>query len=544
MLGRLILTSPFEATRSLLLKAMTSPSPSLGLGDEARDPPARAPTTERRVVPRLGISGGRRCAWPRPPPGSAGTKHLLRPTWMEVTCSNHQTSRGVQAYGELTSAMAHSVGADRIRRGTSTLDDSSRSLLGSGSAPQTAGPLRAIITRVAGGTVVETLVIDERLMRAEAGVLEALARVENGKRDEAICVVEASVREIDAFPGPDNAQAIFCLLTLGDLALEFDLPGTAERLFMRALNAERAAFGPTDPRLVTVMLKVGQSRGADGKLNEAEQILREASVLAERAHGLAHPDTVKSLHTLALTMQDMNRLAASIAELRRALAGAVAVYGEEAAEAAEVADALAALLIQNGEADEALRVARSSLAILEKEYGPDHLSVAASLDTLALACKRNGKLDEAEACQRRSVAIFEQGGKAPHPAFGRALGNLAGTLIERGNVEGGVRLLERALAVKEAALGPMHPSVAHTLHNLACWAADRGDFETAQPLARRAHEVRMKSWGLSHPETEQSRELYARISKDLAGARPFLEAVRQAKELEADFLSRRSRFAR
>lgn len=197
--------------------------------------------------------------------------------------------------------------------------------------------------------------------------------------------------------------------------------------------------------------------------------------------------------------------------------------------------------IREGEFDEALRLARSALAIREKALGPHHAEVARSLSNVAAAHRAKGQFTTAEQLYQRALSIFERTPGAQSPDYAKALNNLGTLDIETGNyVRAETRLL-RALEVYEKALGPEHLLVAAASNNLGELYKKRGNLEKSVQLHRRALGIREKALGAEHllvsrslnnlavayddmGDTEQAEPLYKRslaiIEKELGKDHP------------------------
>ncbi|HWB80157.1 MAG TPA: tetratricopeptide repeat protein [Nannocystaceae bacterium] len=127
---------------------------------------------------------------------------------------------------------------------------------------------------------------------------------------------------------------------------------------------------------------------------------------------------------------------------------------------------LAAIRYAEGEYDEAMRLSKDAVAILERARGAEHLDVAVALNGLGTAQYERGLLDEAAQSFTRALAILQTTLGPDHPDAGGMTSNLGAVAYARGDYGTAIELHARALAIAEAALPPDHPDVANGLTNL------------------------------------------------------------------------------
>lgn len=175
--------------------------------------------------------------------------------------------------------------------------------------------------------------------------------------------------------------------------------------------------------------------------------------------------------------------------------------GSEQAEAlarAEALDDRAHALYADGKLDDALLLARQSLAIREEVLGKEHRLVATSLGNLAHILQAQGSLAEARPLFQRALEIDEKALGKDHPDVATDLGALGVLLQELGALAEARPLLERALEIRERALGPDHPEVADDLSSLATLLLHLRAFAEAEPLLQRALTIQEKALGADH----------------------------------------------
>ena len=201
--------------------------------------------------------------------------------------------------------------------------------------------------------------------------------------------------------------------------------------------------------------------------------------------------------------------------------------------------------------DEAERLARRSLSIIEKRWGPQDPYAAYALQELAEALIARGELKEVEPMllpspkrfskrmrgrntrtslattrirasyhlekreyakarelAQRTLQAFE---KTSGAAFGKTWDVLGQAEEGLKNFERAEELLRRGAAVREKLLGEDHPDVFESLDHLAKVEGELGKQAEADALAKRAMGLREAGGGTaSGVETPQSREAHPR----------------------------------
>ena len=184
-----------------------------------------------------------------------------------------------------------------------------------------------------------------------------------------------------------------------------------------------------------------------GRIEDAESLLRRALAIQEKALGPDHPDVALGLNNLADALDHLER------------------------------------------PTEAEPLLRRSLAIREKNFGQDHASIAVALDNLATHLHKQVRFSEALPLATRSLAIREHTLGLDHPLVSNSLNNLAALWDSLDRHDDALPLLQRALSMREKIYGPGHPEVAISLHNLATNHLDRKDWGAAYRHFKRASEI-------------------------------------------------------
>ena len=211
----------------------------------------------------------------------------------------------------------------------------------------------------------------------------------------------------------------------------------AQPLLERAIERGRALNGPGDPEVLSSEIDLADLLIQQGRLGDAEKLLREALPIAERDLG---PDNHLTL----------------------------AITGEKAY-----------TLTLEGHNAEALDLARHEFEQLRRIRGEDDRETIWSMHMVALVLGRNGQLAESAALYRQLLEIERRmHGMDSAPAL-YAMNNLGGTLILMGQMAEGQEMLEQVLAADRRVFGMRAAETGRTLYNLACVAARQGQTDTA-----------------------------------------------------------------
>ncbi len=161
---------------------------------------------------------------------------------------------------------------------------------------------------------------------------------------------------------------------------------------------------------------------------------------------------------------------------------------------------LGRVLADRGEAAQAESLFRDALARYRASRSPDSAGMARALDDLGDVLQYRGELVEAEAVHREGLAIKRHTGDTLSPMFAASLNNLAVVVGQQGRWEEAERLHREGLRVAEATLGSAHPDVATGMNALAFVLEQRHAYPQAESLYQRALAIRRETLGWDHPE--------------------------------------------
>ncbi|KOO33557.1 tpr repeat-containing protein [Chrysochromulina tobinii] len=221
---------------------------------------------------------------------------------------------------------------------------------------------------------------------------------------------------------------------------------------------------------------------AQGKLDEAGVLLREALEAKRATIGDRHPDTLVSMNNLALLLLDQGKLDEAGVLLRETLEARRATLGDRHPRTLTSINNLGTLLQDQGKLDEAGVLYREALEARRATLGDRHPDTLVSINNLGVLLKDQGKLDESgvlyrEALEARRVTLGDR-----HPDTLGSINNLGRLLHDQGRLGEAETLLLEAHDGCAATLSEGH----RTWLRSQAWLADvrraQGRIESARAL--------------------------------------------------------------
>jgi tetratricopeptide (TPR) repeat protein len=323
---------------------------------------------------------------------------------------------------------------------------------------------------------------------------------------------------------------------LGTVYVNLGLFDAAEPLLRRALDQQRALYGPRHPAVAAAMDRLGDLLVRRSRFDDAEALLREALAQRRSFLGNAHPDTAASMDHLATLFQERTDYNAAEPLFREAIAVRETVYGRDHEDVATSLNNLSLLLFMRGQYEETERLYREALAIYVRRLGEDHPLTSGTAQNLAQFLEGLGHYAEAESLYRRALAAKRKTLGNAHPSVTVNLNNLANLLARyRGKIVEAESLAREALALDRQMFHEPHAYVAESLRRLGVVLLLKGDVDAAEQHFRQALAMNRELFGAEHFRialnlNQIGLTLYAR--GDLAGAiGRFRESLGQYQQL-------------
>lgn len=238
----------------------------------------------------------------------------------------------------------------------------------------------------------------------------------------------------------------------GELARQRGLWGRAVDAHLRAVALAETTFGESLEAAAAAQ-NLALTFKYTGRFDDAEALYRRALTIAESA-GDAHLVGV-ICHNLGGLAHARGDSTAGIPWARRSI-----TVHEQLGEPLTLArdrGALAGLLIEAGELDEATELLEAARAVFVTHLGEDDYEVAVVDGNLAAIALRRNDLATAERRACAALAGKERRLGSAHPELAVTLTTLGTVRRRRGDAAGAVELHRRALEVLTPAVEPGHP---------------------------------------------------------------------------------------
>jgi tetratricopeptide (TPR) repeat protein len=305
-------------------------------------------------------------------------------------------------------------------------------------------------------------------------------------------------RALALAPGGTAAEADGLRL-LGAVSAAAGDRASAENSLRQAVEVGERALGPDHERLAPALCDLGMILVGNGRLPEAEARLRRCLSIDDASATVRPVERrgrqVLALEILASLAVARGEAAESEALMRRAVALSTL---EPSLGPADVADALTGLanaVVDRGGTREAGRLARRALALYERVHDGRHAEVAEVLVVLAAVRAGAGEAEEAVALLRRAGRVAEQENARP-VVKAAAAANLGALWMSQGRYQDAEPLLEQALELGEHAVGAGHPGLIRPVQMLADCYRLRGRFPEAGALYERALGLASRAYGV------------------------------------------------
>ncbi|EXL39944.1 hypothetical protein FOCG_17446 [Fusarium oxysporum f. sp. radicis-lycopersici 26381] len=200
-------------------------------------------------------------------------------------------------------------------------------------------------------------------------------------------------------------------------------------------------LGDEHPHTITAMSNLANTLSDQGKLDEAASMMKEVLEKRQRILGDEHPHTISAMNNLALTLSDQGKLDEAalmkreVLEKRQRILGKLdeaalmkrevleksqRILGDEHPDTIKAMSNLALTLNDQGKLDEAAMRMREVLEKMQRILGDGHPHTISAMNNLALTLSHQGKLDEAALIMREVLEKRQRILGDEHPDTTRA----------------------------------------------------------------------------------------------------------------------------
>ncbi|KAL1495725.1 hypothetical protein AB1Y20_016592 [Prymnesium parvum] len=275
----------------------------------------------------------------------------------------------------------------------------------------------------------------------------------------------------------------------------------AEVLLREALEASRETLGNHHPNTLISINNLGSLLQDQGRLDEAGVLFREALEARRETLGNRHPDTLTSLNNLGMLLQAQGRLDEASALFREALEASRETLGNRHPHTLTSINNLGGLLKAQGRLDEASSLYLEALEASRETLGDRHPKTLISINNLGMLLKAQGRLDKAEVLFREALEARRETMGSHHPNTLTSINNLGMLLKAQGKLDEASSLLREALEATRETLGNRHPHTLTSINNLGMLLKAQGRLDEAEIFYREALEARRETLGNHHPNT-------------------------------------------
>lgn len=291
----------------------------------------------------------------------------------------------------------------------------------------------------------------------------------------------------------------------------------AEALLRFALASQEQAVGDDGPDLVLLTDRLASLLSGQGRYREAELQYRRSLAIDEKSLGPAYINVGTDLFNIAATLEQQDNLEESILYYQRSLRIYQKEFPPESEDTLNCLDNLARLLDLQDQAEEAIDYYEQSLAVREKIFGRMHRELLSTLQAMSGIRHRQELWLEAEQLDRRLLAVCEISFGSMHPDTAEALNGLALTLQHQGLYAEAERHYRRSLAIRQARLGPDDPDVGYSLFNLGTLLCEAGQPAAAESQLLASVAILASALGDEHDDVEAVRSWLSRARQEQAG---------------------------
>jgi eukaryotic-like serine/threonine-protein kinase len=339
--------------------------------------------------------------------------------------------------------------------------------------------------------------------------------------------------------------------TLGEVYQALGQYAQAEGMYREALRLRQGLWGNMNTNVADSLDRLGHElRLCRGEAVESESLLEQALMIRTNLLGPEHVLVATTLDHLGGVQLYLGRLSEAVDLYQRSLAMRRHLLGSDSIEVAETLTILADTVRYQGRVEEAEAHAREALAILSRLIPGETatLAVAAAQESLGGVLLETGQAEEALNLLRNVVTIRKDLLGSEHLDSASALYNLGRALRAAHRLAEAELMIREALAVCRRQVGRRHTLTAFCLEKLGDLGMEAGRPAEAEQAYRDAlalwktrenHQVRrVRAMVLVALRAQQkTAEAEALMAEAAAEARPAAEAAQDQPASEAAVLA-------
>ncbi|OIW26061.1 HET-domain-containing protein [Coniochaeta ligniaria NRRL 30616] len=242
-----------------------------------------------------------------------------------------------------------------------------------------------------------------------------------------------------------------------------------EAQFEQLLKIEKRVLGEEHPNTLGSMHNLAITYYGQGRLGEAESLGVQVLETRKRVLGEEHPDILGSMNLLAITYHAQGRLGEAESLQVQELETRKRVLGEEHPDTLLSISSLVTTYYGQGRLGEAESLGVQVLETRKRVLGEEHPDTLVSINNLAEIYRSQGRLGEAESLGVQVLETRKRVLGEEHPYTLCNKGNLARTWRYQGRHGEASALMESCFQDQQRILGPEHPDTLKSLGFLNEW---------------------------------------------------------------------------
>jgi non-specific serine/threonine protein kinase/serine/threonine-protein kinase len=340
-------------------------------------------------------------------------------------------------------------------------------------------------------------------------------------------ILDKASKDIETGLSNDPELQAKMMYTMGITFETLGLPARSRPLIERAIEIQRRVLGPEHPETLQSMHSLALDLRDEGHYPEAEKYDRKTLDIRRRVLGPEHPDTLRSMTGLANDLSREGHYAESEKLNRETLDIRRRILGPEHPDTLNSMSDSANDLRSEGHFAEAEKMDREILASRRRIFGPDLPVTLGSMNNLANDLSSEGHYAEAEKLLRETLDIERRVLGPEHLDTLTSASNLADTLRMEGQNTEAEKLDRETLDLRGRILGPEHRETLESMSNLANDLRSQGRHAEAEKLDREALDIFRRVLGPEHSDTLSS---MSSLASDLSAEGRHAEAEKLDRE--------------
>lgn len=290
--------------------------------------------------------------------------------------------------------------------------------------------------------------------------------------------------------------------------------------------AKRLASEPSDAIVAFQMAKLASVLRLEDKLDEAQQLLRDALVMQDKIYGGAHPTSDETRRQLAELLTDLRQYEEAETQFKILIDSRTKTLGPDHYETGSAWNSYGHLLSDTGDIAGAIAAYNNMLRITRLAYGDTHPSLAAGYNNVALMARKLDDFDAAVDNFLLSIAMQDAVElEADHPNRAYPVTGLGRVLLVQRRFEEAHARFQQAFTLRQGYFEDDHVLQLELFSDLGATSTELGQYDNAEVSLLKAFEGFKTAWGEDDPRTQLTAarlvRLYGLIGKP-DKAQPYL----------------------